>query len=97
MYRAGVEGILGIRREGDCLVVNPCIPDSWPGFTATVDMHSTRYEIRVESIARGGAMRAVLDGEPVDCNWEGVRVPLDAGSHTLSLDLSVLAAALSES
>ncbi|HEY1608685.1 MAG TPA: glycosyl transferase, partial [Paraburkholderia sp.] len=97
MYRAGVEGILGIRREGDCLVVNPCIPDAWPGFTATVDMHSTRYEIRVESISRGGAMHAVLDGEPVDCNAEGVRVPLDAGSHTLLLDLSMLVAALSES
>ncbi|MPV57866.1 glycosyl transferase [Burkholderia sp. HI2761] len=97
MYRAGVEGILGIRREGDYLVVNPCIPDAWPGFTATVDMHSTRYEIRVESLARGDAMRAVLDGEPVDCNGEGVRVPLDAGSHTLSLDLSVSATALSES
>ncbi|WP_459708482.1 GH36-type glycosyl hydrolase domain-containing protein, partial [Paraburkholderia sp. 2C] len=49
MYRAGVEGILGIRREGDFLVVNPCIPDSWPGFEATVHMHSTRYEIHVKS------------------------------------------------
>ena len=32
MYRAGVEGILGIRREGDFLVIDPCIPDAWPGF-----------------------------------------------------------------
>ena len=97
MYRAGVEGILGIRREGDWLVMNPCIPDAWPGFTATVDMHSTRYEICVASISRCGPMHAVLDGEPVDCNGEGVRVPLDAGSHTLLLDLSVLVATLSES
>jgi cyclic beta-1,2-glucan synthetase len=92
-----VEGILGIRREGDWLVMNPCIPDAWPGFTATVDMHSTRYEIRVASTSRGGPMHAVLDGEPVDCTAEGVRVPLDAGAHTLLLDLSVLVAALSES
>src|SRR5260370_41981521 len=58
MYRAGVEGILGICREGDFLVVDPCIPDTWPGFEATVTMHSTRYEVRVESADEGGAMRA---------------------------------------
>ncbi len=87
MYRAGVEGILGIRTEGDFLVVDPCIPDSWPGFEATLNVHSTRYEIRVESIPGALAMHAVLDGNRVDCSGEGVRVPLDGGSHTLSISL----------
>jgi cyclic beta-1,2-glucan synthetase len=87
MYRAGVEGILGIRREGDFLVVDPCIPDAWPGFEATVNIRSTRYEIRVESTSEARTMHAVLDGRSVDCGAEGVRVPLDAGVHRLSISL----------
>jgi cyclic beta-1,2-glucan synthetase len=83
MYRAGVEGILGIRREGDFLVIDPCIPDTWPGFEATVTMHSTRYEIHVKSTGERDVMRAVLDGAGVDCGDGRVRVPLDAGSHKL--------------
>jgi cyclic beta-1,2-glucan synthetase len=87
MYRAGVEGILGICREGDFLVVNPCIPDTWPGFEAIVTIHSTRYEIRVESADERGVMRAVLDSASVECGDGRVRVPLDAGSHQLLISL----------
>jgi cyclic beta-1,2-glucan synthetase len=83
MYRAGVEGILGIRRAGNFLVVNPCIPDSWAGFEATVYVHSTRYEIRVESVPGSRAMHGVLDNKAVDCSGDGVHVPLDSYSHTL--------------
>lgn len=91
MHRAGVEGILGICREGDFLVIDPCIPDTWPGFEATVTMHSTRYQVLVESAGEGGAMRAVLDGAGLVCSGQRVRVPLDGGSHKLliSLRLSV--------
>ena len=91
MYRAGVEGILGIRREGDVLIIDPCIPDTWPGFAATVNVHSTRYDIRVDSTAGHSVMRAVLDGASVDCEGGCVRVPLDAGSHTLLISLCLAA------
>jgi cyclic beta-1,2-glucan synthetase len=92
MYRAGVEGILGIRREGNFLVVNPCIPDSWLGFEATVYVHSTRYEIRVESTPGAREMHGVLDNNAVDCSADGVYVPLDGGSHTLSITVCAGAA-----
>jgi cyclic beta-1,2-glucan synthetase len=49
MYRADTEGILGIRREGDFLVVDLCVPAVWPGFEATVKVGSTQYDIRVEN------------------------------------------------
>jgi cyclic beta-1,2-glucan synthetase len=87
MYRAGVEGILGVCREGDFLVVNPCIPDTWPEFEATVTMQSTRYEIRVESAEKPGGTCAVLDGASVECRDGRVRVPLDSGSHKLVISL----------
>jgi cyclic beta-1,2-glucan glucanotransferase len=79
MYRAGVEGILGIRREGAFLVVDPCIPATWPGFDATVKVGSTQYDIRV----RRDISHALLDGSRLDSAEGRVRVPLDGGAHTL--------------
>ena len=32
MYRLGLEAILGIRRVGQALQINPCIPKSWTGY-----------------------------------------------------------------
>ena len=48
MYRAGLESILGIERRGGALSVNPCIPFSWPGFSAVVRFGTARYEITVD-------------------------------------------------
>jgi cyclic beta-1,2-glucan synthetase len=85
MYRAGVEGILGIRREGAFLVIDPCHPAAWPGFEATVKVGSTQYEIRVEtpSHCRRDISHALLDGSRLDCAEGRVSVPLDGRVHTL--------------
>ena len=87
MYRAGVEGILGIRREGAFLVVKPCIPDAWPGFEASVNMASTLYRIRMENPtprARDDS-HAVLDGARITVAEGRVCVPLDGRTHCLLL------------
>jgi cyclic beta-1,2-glucan synthetase len=47
LYRAGVEAILGVRREGAYLIISPSIPASWRGFEVTIQSGTTRYEIRV--------------------------------------------------
>ena len=85
MYRAGIEGILGIRREGAFLVVDPCIPAAWPGFEATVNTGSTRYDIRVETPSHRcrDVSRAILDDTCIDIAQGGVRVRLDGAVHSL--------------
>jgi cyclic beta-1,2-glucan synthetase len=47
MYRAGLEAILGITREGAAMRVKPCIPDDWDQFEVVTQFGATRYEIRV--------------------------------------------------
>ncbi|WP_417532447.1 GH36-type glycosyl hydrolase domain-containing protein, partial [Marinobacter lipolyticus] len=47
MYRAGMEGILGIHREGKELTIQPCIPSDWPGFEVSVKVDETEYFIVV--------------------------------------------------
>lgn len=83
MYRAGLEGILGILREGDDLVVNPCLPADWDRFEADVQVGTTRYELTVERVqgpaGSGGA--AVIPAS-------GVRLPLDGRHHSTRLAIS---------
>lgn len=87
MYRAGIEGILGLRREGDWLRLKPCIPSSWPGFEATLRVLSTdcAIEVRRASVNDHGGMQALLDGVTVPCESDGVRIRLDGVSHRLEL------------
>jgi len=88
MYRAGIEGLLGIRREGATLVIDPCIPADWPGFEATVRIASTRCDIVVENASKRcrGVAHATVDDVPVDCE-HGVRVSLNGGTHRILITL----------
>jgi cyclic beta-1,2-glucan synthetase len=76
MQRAGIESILGMRREGDWLYVDPCIPKAWPGFEFSLRFGSSRYEISVENPDRveRGVVFAALDGAKV--NEQRLRLPI---------------------
>jgi cyclic beta-1,2-glucan synthetase len=68
MYRAGLESILGLRRQGATFSVDPCIPSLWPEYQITWRMQDTRYEILVSNPERRcrGVAKAELDGGVVD-------------------------------
>jgi len=89
MHRAGIESILGLRRRGDCLELDPCIPQSWPGFEASLRVGTTRYDISVlnPNSVSTGAISADLDGQML--LGRPVRAPLkdDGGHHRLTLTL----------
>jgi cyclic beta-1,2-glucan synthetase len=90
MYRAGIEGILGLRREGPFLVVDPCIPATWPGFEAVVSIASTHYAIRVDapSQCHRGVSAVTLDGSQIACDEGRVCVPLNGGTHNLLITIN---------
>jgi cyclic beta-1,2-glucan synthetase len=54
MYRAGLEAILGVTREGSLLRIKPCVPTSWTEFELSTQFGSTRYEIKLSRL-EGGA------------------------------------------
>ena len=64
LYRAGTEWLLGIRKAGESLTVDPCIPRHWPGFDATYRFGKARYDIKVDNSANvmSGVCRVELDG-----------------------------------
>ena len=88
MYRAGLEWLLGFRLRGSTLVIDPCIPKSWPGFTIAFRYHSARYEIKVDNpnaVSRG-VSRVVLDGQslPIDA---AIKLADDARTHHMDVIL----------
>lgn len=64
MYRAAIEYILGIRLQGNVLLIKPAIPRNWPGFEVTLRHGNATYEIRVENPDRcsSGIASLSLDG-----------------------------------
>jgi cyclic beta-1,2-glucan synthetase len=60
LYRAAVEAILGIRRRGDLLSVEPALPSDWPGYSATIKHGGRSHTLKVER--DGEAYRIEVDG-----------------------------------
>ena len=64
LYRAGLEWILGFRKQGSALCIDPCIPREWKRFEITYRHGGTVYRITVENpkgVCRG-VSRVSLDG-----------------------------------
>ena len=94
MHRAALESVLGLRVEdGRTLVIDPCIPDSWPGFKATwkIPGSGTTYRIEVGNpdLCSAAIAQATVDGKPVTAGPEALRIPLvaDGGQHQVEVSL----------
>jgi len=70
LYRAAVEGILGIRKEGGRLFVDPVLPSAWDGYTATLVLDGRKLSIRVDRAEEGG-WRASVNGSVIKSSNEG--------------------------
>ncbi|MCZ4091022.1 cyclic beta-(1,2)-glucan synthase [Sinorhizobium psoraleae] len=54
LYRAGVEGILGIRQKGKKLVIRPVLPAEWTGYSAEVRVNGATHRISVHRDEKTG-------------------------------------------
>ncbi len=53
MYRVGLEAILGIKRKGQTLQIEPCIPKTWASYQVTYRVGATTFQITVENPQAG--------------------------------------------
>ncbi|MGI6685622.1 MAG: GH36-type glycosyl hydrolase domain-containing protein [Bacillota bacterium] len=49
MYKVGLEEILGFKKRGDKLMIDPCIPKEWNGYRINYRYGETPYEIQVKN------------------------------------------------
>ena len=73
-WYAVTQFILGIQPDYDGLVIDPCIPSSWKGFTVRRKFRDAEYVIRVSN----------PDGK---CKGKPVHVPYEPGVHELDVVL----------
>ena len=94
LYRAGLEAVLGFNVRGDHVLIDPCIPKAWPGFSIEYRYRSSRYIIEIENphgVSRGIA-KIELDGVAVTgipTLTSGAPVPLndDGAEHRVHIVL----------
>jgi cyclic beta-1,2-glucan synthetase len=87
MYRVTVEMILGVRRRGEELEVDPCIPAAWPGYELDYRFGSSTYHIRVDNPegVSHGVKKLSVDGKAA----QGKRIALrdDGKEHRVEVRL----------
>ena len=89
MYQAGIEWILGFRQRGTTLLIDPCIPRTWPGYEMTFRYHSATYEIVVQNpghVCRG-VVSAELDGKALPSGSTAIPLSDDGASHRIKVVL----------
>lgn len=90
MYQAGLDGILGITREGQALLITPRLPSHWPGFSVAITLENCHYRIEVSaeppSGQQGGSVR--LDGVLLAPPPLPLRIPLQEGQHRVEITLA---------
>ncbi|MGM9791996.1 MAG: GH36-type glycosyl hydrolase domain-containing protein [Candidatus Cryptobacteroides sp.] len=72
------EYLLGIRPDWDGLLIEPCIPKDWEGYSVHRTFRGAQYEI---SVKRGTEPSLTLDGMPL----EGSFIPYSEGSHKVEM------------
>ncbi|MFX9600813.1 glycosyl hydrolase family 65 protein, partial [Acinetobacter baumannii] len=63
-------GILGIRREGGRLFVDPVLPAAWNGYSATLTLDGRKLSVRVDRGDDGG-WQAIVNGTVIKSSNEG--------------------------
>ncbi len=91
LYRAGLEWILGFRKRGSTLSIDPCIPRAWQRFEIDYRHGGTLYRIEVENpdgVSRG-VSRISVDGTPLSSGESLVPLSDDGGEHQVQVVLGV--------
>jgi cyclic beta-1,2-glucan synthetase len=68
LYRAAVEGILGIERRGKRIVFNPRLPGAWEGYSATITFNGAEHKVRVVRAKAAKTVSLEVNGAKIKGN-----------------------------
>ena len=89
MYRAGMEWMLGVRKLGNALSIDPCIPREWPGYRMDFRHGDTIYRIEVSNphnVMRG-VVEIDVDGKRLEAAQTTVLLVDDGVEHQVRVVL----------
>lgn len=81
LYKAGIEYILGIKKRGNKLYIDPCIPQEWEGYKVHYNHFDTTYKINILNPEKRskGVISISLDGKYI--HSKAIELSNDKGSH----------------
>ena len=83
MYKIALENLLGLKKEGERLYINPCISSEWKKFEVKYKFINTHYDIVVKNPdgRQSGAKSIVVDGKESFDGW--IELVNDAKEHKI--------------
>jgi len=79
LYRLIIESFLGLQREGNNLIFNPCVPEAWTSYKVHYRYENTVYHIEVMQVPADEKMRVTVDG--VEKEGNVIVLVDDGGEH----------------
>jgi cellobiose phosphorylase len=76
MYRLLLESLCGVRREGEALRFQPCLPSHWPSLTVHYRYRGTPYLIRITQLPGTDGAQRVLGVQVDGVEQHGPSAPL---------------------
>ncbi len=67
-YKSGIEYILGFKKDGNSIIIDPCIPKKWKGYTIDYKYGNSSYKIEVRNPqgVSSGVRKIVRDGKKLN-------------------------------
>ncbi len=89
MYRIGLESLLGVTISGNTtLVLRPCIPPEWPGYTVRIRPPGTGATCVIEVVRTGGTTMARSEGNEWKLDGGALRLPMpETGVRHFTVEL----------
>ena len=91
LHRVATHWLLGIRPQENGLLIDPCIPAEWPGFTITRHFRDAVYQIEVQNPdgVSSGVRSMTVDGQL----FSGALLPVfaDGNTHTVTVIMGATA------
>jgi cellobiose phosphorylase len=86
-YRLILESLLGLRREGEHLYFNPCLPAEWTGVKIHYQYHQASYQISISQIANDGDSVGIASVKIDGVRLIGKSIPLavTASEHVVEV------------
>jgi len=84
MYQLILESFLGLKREGDILQFEPCVPADWKSFSVTYRFHETVYNIELQRTDKTGYL---VDG--IEQKENSILLANDRRSHAVIIFLEI--------
>lgn len=84
MYQFILESLLGLRKEGNKLFIQPCTPVAWDSFTIQYKYEKTIYEITINKNMEGTKTNILINGKQQNNNF--IELKEDAGKQEIVIN-----------